>query len=659
MATEKKSNALAQYGPIAAPVLGVVLAVVFIAAALATSNVSASTDALSDASEKTRKQLDSKTATPPPGGEIPLADSVTNTFKRDFTNDWTANPGNRKLLGLPIKWEVTMEAPIGDLFSQMDENVDNYIDTIEFQRNMPDEWRGTLKETFNNWDRVDDAGNAKPDGLINRKEFDDPPTDDSERFVALDKDGDGSLTSKAGEATEAEVQAWDRYPFDGKISPQEYSDRYKPHEEVDLGAVENVAARADSATMEIVVTWDDPALAAKPSDLSFMIMRRAPETVAKRQSDYRRKMGEFGPKEREWFDKFDKWYSDPAVDAEGKTNKQKYPNKLEAQKAFAQIVPRPIAPQEAKEWELVTVTPVTGNEYRDKSFDMDVTYTYAVYMATQKFPKREQKARTDENYPGWFFYDGEPSVAAGHPVLVRNRTEINYSGTSGEKVNLTLTKWWKQEEPPTWYRVTITESVAPDDTVGGTYKLADLRSRNVAMKDAAGAELNAAELLPADVSIDFSTGFTFIIPQKGAVLTSRATGDFWIPTETKSPPTVPQGTASTDDALEVRCMTLTQGAKEATFELTRWTKAESGWLRVVLTVKAKNGAEVGADVNLGKLGSDVAVYDDAGKKLSASDIKNGKDITVDMKAGTFDGFEGRTLTVGGDTFDLFGTLYKG
>src|SRR5690606_29949470 len=162
---------------------------------------------------------------------IPLPDSVTASMEIGAKNSWTAPAGEKKLLGLPIHWQVIMDPKEEDLFSKADENKDGYWDQPEFVRT--DFFTGPApRNDFNNWDR-------KEDGVISGAEYDDPPTDPREAFDALDKNKDGSLTSGAGEITTQEEHDWDRFPFDGKISFDEYSRRYEARTERDLGPVQN------------------------------------------------------------------------------------------------------------------------------------------------------------------------------------------------------------------------------------------------------------------------------------------------------------------------------------------------------------------------------------------------------------------------------------
>jgi hypothetical protein len=652
MAQAKSSGALAQYGPVAAPLAGLLLAILFIAGALMTSGISEGNQKLSATVQSVRKQMDNPKAEVT-DTDIPLVDTVTASLTPGPNDSWKTPAGSHNLLALPITWDVQMEGPQKDEFAQYDENNDGYWDQMEFQRT-PYFGRTTADGAFVNWDR------NPVDGLISREEYNDPPRSDREAFDELDKNQDGFLTAKDGEVTTEEEYNWDRHPFDGKIDFQEYVDRYKPKDEVDLGPATGVQARLDPATMEIVVTWNDPDLATAPADLAYMLERRAPETVAKRMTEWRKKVQEYNAKLRAWEGRFEKWWN--AAPAEGqKSNKQLFPRKPDAEKEYAKSDAKPVPQPQPDEWEPVNVTPFAGNEYRDNSFDLDVTYTYAVKMATKSNPKRGQRAVQDESLPGWYVYPDRVATE-GHPVVARNRVEMKWSGAAPPNGTIQMITWHKVSvgDAHSWYRVQVTEIFGPDnDVIGGKFNLSQLRDRGVKMFDTAGTEVNATEILTSDAEIDFTTGFRFVTTtSKGFLLSSREVGDFEL-TKATQQAAAPDTPAGSDDSLEVRCLAVKSGAKEATFELTRWTKAGDDWLRVIWTGSAASGKEVGAEIALDKASNGVVVKDATGKTLSASDLKKYKDHTVDMKAGTFDGLKDRTVTVGGSDFDLFGTLYVG
>ncbi|MCA8947364.1 MAG: hypothetical protein KDB29_14110, partial [Planctomycetes bacterium] len=260
MANEKKPNALAQYGPIGAPLLGVLLAIVFIAIAIVTNELGEGQTQLQTSVEKVRKQLDDPSA----GGEtdtIPLPDSVAAAMTPGEANNWNPPAGAGKLLELPIKWVVTMDDAKGDEFDEYDiAPKDGVWTENEFQQT-PIWGQPNLRGEFKNWDR-------NSDGQISREEYDDPPRDNREQFDELNTNTDGGEFLTEGEITAQQVRDWDRYPYDDKVSFEEFERRYEPREERDLGPVVNVQAKVDPAQMEIIVTWENPAVADLPEDIS-------------------------------------------------------------------------------------------------------------------------------------------------------------------------------------------------------------------------------------------------------------------------------------------------------------------------------------------------------------------------------------------------------
>ncbi|MCA8915273.1 MAG: hypothetical protein KDB90_07665 [Planctomycetes bacterium] len=652
MAQENGASALAQYGPVGAPIAGVVFLILFVAAIVMTSGISEGKDALQDSVRSVRTKLDSTTPGGEGGASIPLPDSVTASMQTGEKDTWKPAQGSQKPLGMPIYWQVNMDPKPQDEFDQYDDNPkDGFWDLPEFQRT-PYFTGPAPRNEFKNWDVTGPNGVAPGDGLISRDEYNHPPKDPREAFDEADKNKDGWLTSKDGEISKDEEYNWDRYPFDSKVDFQEYVDRYKAHDEVDLGAVENVAAKIDPATMEIVVTWEDPAVDSLPPDIQFIIERRAPETVEKRRSEYRQKVQKYTEALRNWEDGFDKWW-----------DKETNPDKKKAQKEYEADHPKPVAPKEPSDWEEV-VGPISGNEYRDTSFETGVTYTYAVKMATQKNPKRGAKAVTDDRLEGWYLYP-DRTATAGHPVIVRNRIVMGFAGAATDSANISLTKWHSVVDDSvspakvTWYRVQIVEKVDADNSaVGGLYNMGQLKDRGLKMMDIGGTELNPTEILPSDTRIDFNTKYKFVT-KLGAnpLLASSEYADFELPKAT-SKEMQPSSPPSTDDAMEVRCLSVKSGGKEGNFEVTRWYKAGEDWLRVVWTGSVKSGSDVGGEIKLGSAGSDVKILDATGKAAPASVLKAHKDETVDLSAGKYEGLDDRSVSVGGESFDLFGTLYK-
>lgn len=656
MANEKKPSAIAQYGPIGAPILGFLLAIIFIVAAIMTNELGEKKAELQTTREKVRKQLESSSL----GGDqapIPLPDQVASAVTPGEKQPWTAAAGAEKMLKLPILWQVTMDEAKGDYFDEMDvAPKDGFWTENEFLRTAPSTESG-LRGKFENWDR-----NPK-DGQISREEYEDPPRDNREQFDELDSNQDDALTE--GEISSDKIVEWDDYPYDDKISFEEFEGRFEPKLARDLGAVRNVEAKVDPAKLVIVVKWENPDVADLPEDISFYIRRRAPETVEKRRAEYRKKVLDYNKRLRDWEGRFEKWWDAKPTPESDKTRKQMEPNKKKAQEQYQQEAtvsadPMPQPPEEVSEWETVTENPVSGNEYEDVTFDMDVTYTYAVFMATKKNPKRGIDVG-QPNAAGYYVWP-EQTVAAGHPVIVRNRIVMGGGGVAGDTANISLTKWHSvldADGKPSWYKVRVTERVNPSDMLGGKYRMADLKDRDLEMFDVNDTAVSAVDLLPSDTEIDFTTGFSFVIKgTKGFLMQSRELGDFELPTATRGPVQHPTEPPSTDNALEIRCLTVKNGGKEGKFELTRWHQSGDAWLRVVMTVSVSKGKEVGGSVSLASPGSDVQVFDATGKELKGGELAKHASQTVDLSAGTYEDLKDRSFTVGGSTVDLFGTIYK-
>ena len=245
-------------------------------------------------------------------------------------------------------WQVEMEARAKDLFDEYDTDGNGFLSREEFARITPpftDELRGN----FDNWDKYGPDGKLGGDGLISRKEFEDPPTNPEEQFAALDENGDGVLSSKDGEISAEDEYAWDTYPYEGEISLEEYKKRFEEKAERDIGAVSDVKVAVDSSTMEIVVTWSEPTLEYMPEDIVYHIERFAPETYEQRMSAYRRATADWLPLKRAWDNNFEKWLDE--TDADGVKNRNKFPqNQWKTQ--FG--TPEPEQPVEPSEWEPVT-----------------------------------------------------------------------------------------------------------------------------------------------------------------------------------------------------------------------------------------------------------------------------------------------------------------
>ncbi|MBZ0135891.1 MAG: hypothetical protein K8I27_05920 [Planctomycetes bacterium] len=652
MSKEEKSNALMQFAPVGAPLVGVVLAIVFILAIVMTSNVSENKDTLQKTITQVSTRMASTEVNPPDWGEIPLADAVPATLDVAPENSWQPKPV-KELLALPVLWQVEMDGAPEDAFQAADLNKDNFWDKTEFERTTH-----YPKTSFTQWDRDND-------GRITREEFNNPPVGVEDQFAKLDLDASGDL-SAPDEITDKQAYDWDRQDpdtgeYDGRISLDEFTNRFGPRDERDLGAVSNVQAAVDTSTMQIVVTWDAPQVGKLPEDTAYYIERFAPETFEERMSVYRRDtVPKYMEELQAWKGRFDAWWNDSTPQANGKTRKQTYSRRDDAEKKYTEETgdAKPLEPEEPGPWEPVTdeSTLATNTEYRDTTFRAGVTYTYAVRMVTQKPVRDQPKTRELAGLGGkWNGYP-DRKIQEGRPVLVRNRVSMRWKSQAGDSATVTLTRWHRVGDD--WYKIRITRTLAQNDMVGEMYTKSQLSDHGGVMIDVSGAESDLTAL-PDDARVDFSTGFSYVAnTPKGFLFTSREVGDFELPKATSQEPAEQDDALGKDNPMEIRALTVKNGGAEGVFEVTRWHKVGDEWLRVVWQKSIKKGGAVGAKVALSSPGSDVTVWDASGKEVASSTLKKYADQTVDLSGGSYEELDARTVVVGGGRLDLFGTLYK-
>lgn len=661
MATEIKPNPVAKFGPIGAPILGGVLLIGFVCAVQFSGSMSEEQTKL----EKASKDVNSRLAAPTPGlppSTLPDVSAVLDMVSADERKPYAPIAGETKLANLPVVVKVNVELTPLSEFETFDENKDGFWDEREFRASPYYGLPGKVGQ-FKEWDRHKDAA-GKVDQKISRAEYDDPPVEDDERFKQLDKNGVDGLTAP-DEISNEDALKWDRPPYDGKISLEEFKGRFAADESVDLGAVKSVGVTVDLEKMEIVVTWETPELGTVPPDITYLIERFSPETVEARKKEYGKRVAKYTADLQKWEADFDKWWNGPTADDAddpARTEKNVEPDRRKALPKFEQITPKPVMPEEPQAWE--AYAEATGNEFRDVGFETDATYTYAVRAMTGKPLKRG--VAHDIKY-------GSKTASARvvqptHPVRVPNRVVMSWNGTSsGTSVNITLTKWLRYGigQESVWYKVSINEAVdsATSATVGGEY------SANQIAKDRQGKAFKAGETTPADIAtilpsgakMDFRTGYRFVANTgQGSILNHAELGDYELPKATRSPAAV-QAAPAVDSTLEIRVVSVASLSRNtvATFEITRWHQVGDKWYRVVLTrSKVKTGEEAGASINLDSPGEGVKVYDTAGEELKSSALTAIKGGMVDMLAGKFDGLDERSVKLGSDKLDLFGTLYR-
>ncbi|MCC6465637.1 MAG: hypothetical protein IT463_09890 [Planctomycetes bacterium] len=637
MADQAQGSAVEKFGPLGAPAAGGVLAAAFVAVALLGGNISEERGKLETGTRTVNSRMaDTKTANP---ASIPAVDSVSKMFEVEATPLWT-NPGNeRKGIDYPMGWKVVVAEKDQDPFTKADKDKDGFWSKDEFEDTEYYNREGMVGK-FENWDR-----NPK-DNKISPAEFADPPADEQEMFNKLDKNGDGFLTAP-DEVTSENVQGWDRGPLAAPVSFEEYKQRHDAKAEVNLGPVTGVSIAPDFQKMEIVVTWAVPQLEATPDDLCYFIERYAPKTLEQRKREYGKVVQKFNQDLAAWEKRFGEWYT---------ANKDSFPDKRTARAEYAKQEPEPAKPPEPADWELVTTTPVTGTEYRDTTFEPDVTYTYAVRAATQKQLVRAQQKYGDRQFCAPYVAT-ERVAQGGRPALVRNDIAMAWAGSAGDDGTIALTRWVRLADG-TWAKATIDEKVSTSSTnVGGNYGATELKDRGFSLKRADGTAVDQPLAQLAErAKIDFATGFRFVTKTGAGFLLNRADlGDYELPKDTRQPmgeEALPAG----DNPIELRVAALTSKG-EATFELTRWVQAGGRWYRVLYTTKVKKDGAIGeAMTGLAKPG--IRVMDDADKEVPASGLKVFDGMAIDLAAGNYEGPAGRTVKVSGAALDLFGVMYK-
>lgn len=657
MATEQSENALAKFGPIGAPVLGVVVALGVIVGVIVTSGLGEKQTTLEQSLSSLNSKLDSSDVTQDIGAEIPDASSVKAAMDQRAPGNWKGAPESRKLLELPMLWRLQLPKGNMDEFDQYNTDGQEGWSEYEFEQTPYYKMPGKMGQ-FKEWDK-------DKNGVISRDEHKYPPLDDDQIFQGLDTNGDGIL--KAPEISNDEVQAWDRPDADNnynnEINPDEFRRRNEPKDVRNLMSASDVQVVENRDAMEIVVSWTAPSGADVPEDQSFFIYRLAPETVEQRKSEHRQRILRFTERDREWKKARDAWW-DEMIEVEdpnnaGGTIKKKRSVVLAGKNKDTEYAaagnPPPVQPEEPTEWELVTESPVSGTEYRDTSFEGGVTYTYAVYTATQKMLLRGQKPHDTVN--GWKV--AAPAVQTSQPVMVSVRTWVEYANHNADAVNLRLSRWHRvvsdQGDHVGWHRFQIEVSVASDGIVGRKYKMAEMSGLKLKVFNNQRQEVTASDISSKN-EVDFSTGWAYrIVASKKVRLEGNGLGIFELPDETRTAGTnfpAPAG----GNQLEVRMLASNTRSGSA-FHLVRWHQVGDAWFRVELThTGVAGGSNIGREVDLASPGSDVKVYDNGGKLVT--DFSKFAGQKVDMQAGTFDGMDGRNFKVAGTSVDIWGVYYK-
>jgi hypothetical protein len=610
MATESKGSALGKLGPTLAPLIGVVVAVIFVVVVIMSGDVGDKRDNLSQQVSRISAQRDAGTVQADTGVFPDLSRLATR--RSDAPPRPDATPV-RQFGNFPINWDVRIQP-------------------------------------------------ATPTDPVNGENGDDVP-DFAADFAALDASGNGRLEAPS-EITHDQLDAMD-YSGNGYVTFEDYR-RFRtegPVPRFNLARPGAVTVATDPNRMESVIRWDDPVAEDLPEDLAYVIERRAPETVAARRAEFRQQIRAHSEAEMAWLAARDQWLNQPHDDGERRRRDAIPSSRWDAEYASASGSPRPQPPVEPSEWELVTQAPVTGNEFRDTSFQLNTTYVYAVRAVTQSRLYRGTEVRTDV-VSGYSASDRRTQV--GRPVYLQNRISMDYMNVAGQTATIRLTQWLRHqnEGTVTWLRISVEErvNVEQDSELGRNYTLAELQERSVTIRDQGGSEIDVTDVLATDSRVDFRTGFEYRGQAQGnMMLSSRDLGDFALPRATREAATVQTDSAGMANPIEAVIAAIAVNGAEATIVSTRWLAVGDEWYRVVLQQRVSRGAEAGRMVRLGAIsdGDNIQVFDSRGEVVRR-DVLRGealRDQEVDLRTGAFEGLTGRVVTIGGSEFDLFGVLY--
>jgi hypothetical protein len=506
----KNKGVMAQYGSVIGPGVGLVIAILLIAAVVVTNKVGEQRETLVSTTSQVQSRIkDTDTTMGVP--DLQKMDATAFAPKKTAMVPSPAPDLSR----YPVSWDIEIEAGI-DRFAQLDTDNSGGLSEEEWKKG-DDFGRPGPRGVFKNWDR-------NGDNAISREEFENPPTESAggQTFDDLNKDGQNGLTVEAGEITAKQLEEMDR-DENGSVSKEEY-ERWKkdgPLVRYGLGPVTDVTAVFDPATFQVHVSWTAPAGITAPPDLSYFIYRRAPATMKKRERDWGKKVEKYNA----WESARDEWLRQTAkVNAKGEPDPNGEPDPKN--RTWKELIPRerqnefyasasgnpePDLPPRTTEWEYVAK--VTETEYADTTFELGVTYIYAVRAATQETLRKGTKSHPETvNGEKWSVSD--PAEQSGRPIMVRGRVVMALGGAAGNNratVKLSQRVLLVSGDSAAWYRLTIQEDVTsePQTEIGGVYGIAELKARSPELVALDGGP-GGLELLPADFSIDFKTGLTFL-----------------------------------------------------------------------------------------------------------------------------------------------------
>lgn len=658
MTTETGSTPLAKFGPVGAPLLGALLLVAFVAIAYTGGDLAGGRDELTGKIRGVNAKLTEQRASSQNTQKLPSLDAVAASMTAKNRPTPTGSRNDGALHTIPTGFKVIVEDLQPDAFDLIDEDGNGHWDENEFRRSEyatrkdPD-GKPAKEASFQEWDR-----NPK-DTRVTRNEWLNPPTgnSDKEQFDKLDNNPKDDLLTPP-EISSKELEDWDR-DYDLKVDRSEYAKRFEQRTEVDLGQPTDVKVTADEKTMKITVTWSEPQLAKKPSDLGYRIERFCPETKRKRVAKWIVEFGDYQKAEDAWKRAFEEWWNAPSSEGNEIPRKDdnRWKDRTKAEQEYGSTNPRPVRPAEPQDWEFVADIPGDKTEYVDANFDLDVTYFYSVRAYTDLDLKRNVKADKVEDKRKL----SAATEQTGRPLRIRNLIQMEYGAGDGQNANPTLSSWhWLGEgDSAGWYRVKLKTTIsgqAPE--LGGLYGAAQLKELNATAQKAGSDTAVAAEtLVSGDAKLDFRTGFSFSAQMnapQGTLLKHSAMGECELP-RGRAPAEQPSATSAT--MVEVRALGVTLRGEEAWFEINRWHQVGNTWYRIELIRKVKKGSEAGAMVDLASPGEGVTVYS-AGAKVEGPALKALGGGTVDLTAGKFDGTEGRMVKLGSEKFDLFGAIYR-
>ena len=637
MSKESQSNALTQFGPLGAPLLGLLILIACVVSSLMSGgDLTAHRDALTTSITKTNGVLrDPEPTSKTEGGfELPDLASVATASTAGRRELWIG--GASASMDLPIQFEIELQAPKiwppGSGGEEMDRNDDGFISRLEWRNS------GRTDQSFDAYDRNGDRE-------ISPEELGNPPKEDP--FAKLDKNRSGVL--EAGEINAQDMADWDTGIDDGgapngTVNRNEWNKRGK--RKYNFGPPSDVMVARDPAKMEIQVSWTEPSLEKPAPDLAYHVFRKDPEGLAERTREFTRgPLRQFNEEVSAWSKRFRSWRSDPVNAAKANTR-----SKLELVYALEESDPKPVRPPDPTEWELLTAgSAISGTEYTDTRLQANRGYSYAIRALTG-----DDTLLVDgtvfEKAEG---IDGRSSAAieqTAHPVMVRVRIRMAKKG--GQTIELTTWHNFGDDDAPDWKQVLVRLTLEKmGEAIGGKYSAAELKSRRAQYVGADGSPADDLTSGP----INFATGWVFEAKQgtafllKGAI---RRGEEFYLPKATRDP--VQMGSADgMANPLEIRVVWAERGS--AKFELTRWVRLNEAWYRTVLIQTVDKGSVIGAELTLDA--DELEIYDESGTRLNEGHRRQLPAGRINLKAGEFGGMDGRTLKVGEAAVDLFDVLY--